>query len=135
MTLRLCEVGDAYKQNEIYLTKDVTQLKDNLKVQTYKVEDLNKQLLELKKQKETVKSKCLELETTTAGLIQDVEQSQALNETLKLSLISCNVFLIIFYNSNETIELSYNRYVDLFMSYTNTSLITLKLGVRLVSFV
>lgn len=50
-----------------------------------------------------MKSKCLELETTTVGLIQDVEQSQALNETLKLSLISCNVFLMIFYNSNETI--------------------------------
>lgn len=49
MTSRLCELGDAYKQNEIYLTKDVTQLNDNLKVKTYKVEDLNKQLLELKK--------------------------------------------------------------------------------------
>lgn len=45
MTRGLFEVGDSYEQNEIRLTKDVTYLKDNLKVQTDKVEDLNKQML------------------------------------------------------------------------------------------
>lgn len=88
------EVGDAYKENEICLTKDVTQLKARLKVQIEKVEDLNKQILEMNKQKETTKSKCLELETTIFGLIQEVEQAQELNETLKKSLLEAHVDML-----------------------------------------
>lgn len=49
MTWGLFEVDDAYEQNEIHLTKEVTQFKDNLKVQTNMVEDLKKQLLKVKK--------------------------------------------------------------------------------------
>lgn len=86
MIRELFEVSDAYEQNEIRLTKDVTQWKDNLKVKTDKVEELNKQLSEVKTQKETIKFKCLELETITSGLVQNVEQAQALNETQKKSL-------------------------------------------------
>lgn len=93
---------------EIRLTKNVTQLKDSLKVQTNKAEKLNKQLLEMKtreetaethlletkKQKETADSKCFELETTTASLIQEVEQAQALNETPKKYLQDAQVDLL-----------------------------------------
>lgn len=53
MTRGLFEVSVAYEQNETRLTKDVTQWKRNLKVHPDKVEDMNKQLLEVKKQKET----------------------------------------------------------------------------------
>lgn len=41
MIRELFKVCDAYERNEIYLTKDVTQFKDRLKVQTDKVEELN----------------------------------------------------------------------------------------------
>lgn len=61
-------------------------MKDSLNVHIDKVEELNKQLSEVKKQKETAKSKCLEFVTTTSILVRDVEQAQDLNETLKKSL-------------------------------------------------
>lgn len=97
---RLFEVDDSYEQNKIRLTKDMNQLKDRLKVHIDKVEELNQKLLEMRKQKETVEpklsemkkqkeiveSKCLELETTTFSLVQDVNQAQTLNKTLKKSL-------------------------------------------------
>lgn len=37
MTMNLFEVGDAHKQNEILLKKDLTQSRDDLKVQTIHV--------------------------------------------------------------------------------------------------
>lgn len=69
-------------------------MKDNLKVQTDKVEDLNKQLLEVKKYKETAEFKYLELETTIAGLIQDVEQAQKLNENVNSLYLSLTIILV-----------------------------------------
>lgn len=42
MTWGLFEISDAYQKNEILLITDVTQLKENLKIQTYEVEDVNK---------------------------------------------------------------------------------------------
>lgn len=48
----------------------------------------------MKKQKVTTKSKCLELETTNIGLIQEVEQARDLNETLKKSLQDVQVDLL-----------------------------------------
>lgn len=44
MTRGLFEVGDAHEQNEIHLTKDITQLKDDLKACTIQVEELTKHL-------------------------------------------------------------------------------------------
>lgn len=85
MTRGFFKVGYAYEKKETHLTKNVTQLKDNLKFQTDKVEDLHKQLLEVKKYKDTVESKYLELETPTTGLIQDVKQARAFSKTLKKS--------------------------------------------------
>lgn len=94
MTRGLFEVSDAYEQNEICLTKDVTQLKDSLKVHTDKVEDLNKILLEMNERKETAESKGLELKATTFGLVRDVEQARALNRTLNKSLQEAQVELL-----------------------------------------
>lgn len=108
MTRGLFEVSDAYEQNEICLTKDVTQLKDSFNVHTDKAEELNKQLLEMKKQKETVESrllemkkqkeiagsKCLELKMTIVGLIQDMDHARDLNGTLKKSLQDAKVNLL-----------------------------------------
>lgn len=47
-------------------------MKDILKVDTNNMEDLNKKTSKMKKQKEAIESKCLDLETTSVGLIQDV---------------------------------------------------------------
>lgn len=87
MTRGIFEVGDAFEKNDARLTKDMNQLKDDLKVQTDKVEELNKQLSETKKQKETSvsqlskmmkqkeidKSKCSELEATNSYLTHEAE--------------------------------------------------------------
>lgn len=72
MTRGLFEVGDAYEKYKIHLTKEITQLKDILKIDNNNMEDLNKKTSKMKKQKEAIESKCLELETTSVGLIQDV---------------------------------------------------------------
>lgn len=82
MTRGLFEEGDAFEKNEVLLTKDITQLKDDLKVHTAKLEELTKKLSKMKKNKETseshlsemtkpkeiVESKCSELEATDADL-------------------------------------------------------------------
>lgn len=96
LTRGLFEVGDAYEKNEDRLTKKKTQLKDDMKVQTVKVEELTMQLSEMKKenessesqlsemtkQKEIAKSKCSDLEATNVHLVQEAEQARALNDTL-----------------------------------------------------
>lgn len=108
MTQGLFEVSDAYDKNKVLLTKDMTQLKYDIKVQTDKVEELNKQLSEMKKQKETSvsqlskmmkqketdESKGSQLEATNDDLIQAAEQARALNETLKKSLQDSQVDLL-----------------------------------------
>lgn len=82
MTRGLFEMGDAHEQNEIHLNKDITHLRGDLKVQTAQLEELTKQLLEMKehkkmsesqlsemtKQKETVATNCSKLEATNFGL-------------------------------------------------------------------
>lgn len=45
----------------------------------------------MKKQKETVASKCSKLEITNSGLVQEVEQAWTLNETLKKSVEDAQV--------------------------------------------
>lgn len=55
MTWGLFEVNDAYEQNEVSLTKDMTQFKNDLKVQTDKVKELNKQLSQMNKQKKDLR--------------------------------------------------------------------------------
>lgn len=94
MTRGLFEVGDTYEHNEIRRIKEMTQLKDTLKVHTDKVEELNKQLSEVNRQKEISKSKCLDLETTISGLIQDFEKTQEANETLNKYLQEAQVDLL-----------------------------------------
>lgn len=61
MTRGLFEVSDAHEQNETRLSKEVTQLNVDLKVQTDKVEDLNKRMTEMNTQKETWESQLLEM--------------------------------------------------------------------------
>lgn len=103
MTQGMFEVGDVYEKSKGCITKEMTQLKDDLKVQTVKVDELTMQLSEMKKQnetsesrlsemtkqKETVESKCSELKATNVGLVQEAEQARALNDTLKKSLQRC----------------------------------------------
>lgn len=52
MTWGLFEVNDTYEKNETCLKKESLSWRITLKVQTEKMEDLNKQLAEMKKQKE-----------------------------------------------------------------------------------
>lgn len=49
MTRGLFEVGYVHEHNEIYLNKELTQSRDDLKVQNTHVEELTKQLSEMKK--------------------------------------------------------------------------------------
>lgn len=42
MTQGLFKLGDAYEKNEVHLAKDMIQLKDDLKIQTVKVEELTR---------------------------------------------------------------------------------------------
>lgn len=104
----LFEVGSAYEKNEIPLNKEMNQSRDDLKTQTSQVEELTKQLSEMKKQKElsesqlleittnneTMATRCSELEEANVSLTQEVEKSRNLNETLKKSLQDAPMDLI-----------------------------------------
>lgn len=49
MTQGLFEVRDAHEQNETRLTKDISQLKDDLKAQSLQVEEMTKKLEKMNK--------------------------------------------------------------------------------------
>lgn len=61
ITRCLFEVGDTYENNETRLTKDINQLKDDLKSRTLQVYELTKQLAEMMKQKKTLDSQFSEM--------------------------------------------------------------------------
>lgn len=83
--------------------------KDDSKLHTNKVEELKKQLSEMKKQKETsesqlsemtkqketIESKCSKLKATYSILIQEADQARALNETLKKYMQHAQVNLLL----------------------------------------
>lgn len=79
MTIVLFEVGDAYEKNEIRLNKEINQLKNAQKIHIEKIEELEKQLLMDKKQKETSEPNYRDLENIVANLKKEMESARESN--------------------------------------------------------
>lgn len=86
-TQGLSEVGGVHEKNVSHPTKDVNQLKDDFKTRTLQVDELTKQLADMKNQKDTLESQlsemtkqketdeanCSELEATNVSLAREAE--------------------------------------------------------------